>query len=93
MGHGRICVLSSNSCAYSVSVIKRTSINLDLDLVAQAREILGTKNTTDTVHTALRDAVTREKLQRLTEIRFDHMPEGWLDEERRGEHWDDDEDS
>jgi len=66
-------------------VIKRTSINLDLGLVAEAREILGTKNTTDTVHTALRDAVRRERLERLTEIRFDHMPEGWLDELRR---WD-----
>jgi Arc/MetJ family transcription regulator len=76
--------------AYAPRVIKRTSINLDLDLVAQAREILGTNNTTDTVHTALRDAVRRERLKRLTEMRFDHMPDGWLDELRRGEHWPDD---
>ncbi len=48
-------------------MIKRTSINLDLDLVAEAREILGTKNTTDTVHAALREAVRREKLKRLAE--------------------------
>ncbi len=70
-------------------MIRRTSINLDLDLVAEARDILGTKNTTDTVHTALRETVRRRLLERLSKRRFDHMPEGWLDEERRGDHWDD----
>ena len=80
-----MCVLSSDRYAYSVIVIRRTSINLDLDLVDLARGILGTKTTTDTVHTALREAVRRERLERLTEMRFDHMPEGWLDELRR---WD-----
>jgi Arc/MetJ family transcription regulator len=64
-------------------------MNLDLGLVAQARDVLGTNTTTDTVHTALREAVRRERLRRLTEMRFDHMPDGWLDEERRGEHWSD----
>jgi Arc/MetJ family transcription regulator len=85
--------LSSDPYAYSVIVIRRTSINLDLDLVDQARGILGTKTTTDTVHTALRETVRRELLKRLLERRFDHMPEGWLDELRRGEHWPEDEDS
>jgi len=66
-------------------VIRRTSLNLDLDLVAKAREILGTKTTTETVHTALREAVRRKRLERLTERTFDHMPPGWLDELRR---WD-----
>ena len=72
-------------------MIKRTSINLDLDLVTEAREILGTRNTTDTVHTALREAVRRERIERLLKRRWDHMPEGWVDELRRGEHWPDDE--
>jgi Arc/MetJ family transcription regulator len=71
-------------------MIRRTSINLDLDLVAEAREILGTKNTTDTVHTALRKAVRREQLKRVAELRFDHMPDAWWDELERGEHWPDD---
>jgi hypothetical protein len=56
----------------------------DLDLVAEAREILGTKTTTETVHTALREAVRRKRLERLTERTFDHMPPGWLNELRRG---------
>ena len=63
-------------------MIKRTSINLDLELVAEARGIFGTKNTTDTVHTALREVVRREKLKALSKMRFDHMPDGWLDELR-----------
>ncbi len=84
-----MCVYTILRRAYTLLVIKRTSINLDLDLVAEAREILGTKNATDTVHTALREAVRRERIERLLTWRFDHMPDGWLDEERRGEHWDD----
>jgi Arc/MetJ family transcription regulator len=31
-------------------VVKRTNINLDMDLVEQAAEELGTRRTTDTVH-------------------------------------------
>ena len=45
--------------------IKRTSLNLDLDLVAQAREVLHTKGTTDTVHRALEDVIRREAIARL----------------------------
>ncbi len=48
-------------------MIKRMTINLDSELVAQAREILNTRNTTDTVHSALRDVIRRERLQRLGE--------------------------
>jgi Arc/MetJ family transcription regulator len=35
-------------------MIERTTINLDSELVAEAREVLESKNTTDTVHDALR---------------------------------------
>jgi Arc/MetJ family transcription regulator len=82
--------LIGNFDAYTLRVIKRTSINLDLDLVADAREVLGTKSTTDTVHAALRESIRRERLKRLSERTWDHMPEGWVDELRRGEHWPDD---
>jgi hypothetical protein len=54
-------------------VIKRTSLNLDLDLVGRARDVLGTNGTTDTVHRALEDVVRREKLRRLSEWTFEHM--------------------
>jgi Arc/MetJ family transcription regulator len=48
-------------------MVKRTTINLDSELVAEAREVLKTRNTTDTVHDALRDVVRRERLKRLSE--------------------------
>lgn len=36
-------------------MIKRTSLNLDTDLVADARGILETRGTTDTIHRALEE--------------------------------------
>jgi Arc/MetJ family transcription regulator len=50
-----------------VLVVKRTTINLDAELVAEAQKVLETRNTTDTVHGALRDVVRRERLKRLGE--------------------------
>jgi Arc/MetJ family transcription regulator len=46
-------------------MIKRTNINLDVQLVSDAAALLGTKRTTDTVHAAMRDVVTRERRRRL----------------------------
>ena len=43
-------------------VIKRTSLNLDLELVAEARDVLGSNGTTDTVHRALEEVVRQQKL-------------------------------
>lgn len=48
-------------------MIKRTSLNLDLDLVAQARDVLETRTTTDTVHRALREVVEQQALKRLAD--------------------------
>ena len=48
-------------------VIKRTSLNLDLELVAEAREVIGSNGTTDKVHRALEEVVRQEKLRRLAE--------------------------
>lgn len=52
-------------------MIKRTSLNLDFDLVAKAREVLDTSTTTDTVHRALEDVIRRAALRRLAEWRPD----------------------
>ncbi|HEX4745667.1 MAG TPA: type II toxin-antitoxin system VapB family antitoxin [Gaiellaceae bacterium] len=46
-------------------MIRRTSLNLDLDLVAQAREVLGTRTTTETIHRALEEVVRRDALRWL----------------------------
>jgi Arc/MetJ family transcription regulator len=64
--------------------IKRTSLNLRLDLVAQAREILGTNGTTDTVNRALEEVVRREHIRRLAEHVFELTPEEELELERWG---------
>ncbi len=46
-------------------MIKRTSLNLDFELVAQARTVLSTRGTTDTIHRALEEVVNREALSEL----------------------------
>ena len=47
--------------------VKRTSLNLDFELVERARAELGTTGTTDTVHRALEDVVRRAALGRLAQ--------------------------
>jgi Arc/MetJ family transcription regulator len=53
--------------------VKRTSLNLDFELVEKARAELGTNGTTDTVHRALDEVVKQAKIRRLLELRFDSM--------------------
>jgi hypothetical protein len=62
---------------------KRTSLNLDLDLVTQAGEVLGTNGTTETIHRALAQVVRREHLRQLAADSFDDLTPEALDELRR----------
>jgi Arc/MetJ family transcription regulator len=64
-------------------MVKRTVMNLDLELVAEARGVLGTAGTTDTVHRALAEVVRQQRLRELAELRFENLEPGWLDELRR----------
>jgi hypothetical protein len=48
-------------------MIKGTSLYIDLDLVGRARDVLGTRTTTETVHRALEGVVRLDALKRLTE--------------------------
>lgn len=50
---------------------RRTSVNLDFDLVNEAKEVLATKETTETIHRALREVVRQAKLRRLVSRRFE----------------------
>jgi Arc/MetJ family transcription regulator len=68
---------------YAVFVVKRTSLNLELELVAEARKVLGTKGTTDTIHRALEDVVRREKLRALGGETFDDLTPAALEQVRR----------
>jgi hypothetical protein len=63
--------------------VRRTSMNLDLELVERAKAELGTKSTTETVHAALFEIVRRARIQRLLEITSEVFseppPEGYED--------------
>lgn len=54
-------------------MIRRTSLNLDFDLVSEARAVLNTRGTTDTIHEALAEIVRRRRLRELAEQRFEDL--------------------
>jgi Arc/MetJ family transcription regulator len=64
-------------------MIKRTNINLDMDLIAAAAAELGTERTTDTVHQALRETVDRARRGRLARRDFPDLTLDVLDAARR----------
>jgi Arc/MetJ family transcription regulator len=66
-----------------VSVVKRTNINLDMDLVEQAAHELGTQRTTDTIHEALRDVIARARRARLAQRDFEDLTPESLEAMRR----------
>ena len=62
---------------------KRTNINLDVDLVAECAAVLGTRQTTETVHRAMRDVVARAHRERLAAHDFPDLTPGAIEEMRR----------
>lgn len=64
--------------------LKRTTMNVDTELVARAGEILGTRGTTQTVHQALEAVVRRDALRSLAGRRFAGMDLRTLEDLRRG---------
>ena len=68
---------------YASGVVKRTNINLDMDLVQQAAHALGTRRTTDTVHEALRDVIARARRTRLAQRDFEDLTPESLEAMRR----------
>jgi len=54
--------------------VRRTSINLDFELVEKVKQALGTSGTTETVHKALEEAWRRHARERLAEWRI-HVPD------------------
>jgi len=68
-------------------MVKRTSLNLDLNLVGEARQVLGSNGTTDTIHRALEEVVRGEKLRRLAERTFDDLTPEALEQLRKTRTW------
>jgi Arc/MetJ family transcription regulator len=64
-------------------MVRRTNINLDMDLVDEAARELGTRRTTDTVHQALREVVARARRARLAGRDFEDLAPETLDAMRR----------
>ncbi|HEX6662213.1 MAG TPA: hypothetical protein VF025_00940 [Gaiellaceae bacterium] len=54
-------------------MIRRTSLNLDFDLVSEARAVLNTHGITDTIHAALAEIVRRQRLRELAGHRFEEL--------------------
>jgi Arc/MetJ family transcription regulator len=48
-----------------IDCVRRTTLDIDDDMLAKAREILGTRGVKDTVDEALREVVRREAGKRL----------------------------
>jgi hypothetical protein len=63
--------------------VKRTSLYLDMKLLDEARQELGTKNMTDTIHSALYEVARRGALKRLAEWDFSYLTLERLEEMRR----------
>src|SRR5215207_4154162 len=80
MDRANVCLSLSRSYVYTphrkgIRMTKRTSLNLDLVLVDEAKEVLNTKETTETIHKALKEVVRNERLRRLSRRRFDFSNE------------------
>ena len=65
------------------TAIERTNINLDRELVDAAAEVLGTDQTTATVHAALREVVDRAARERLAKHELADLTPAALEEIRR----------
>jgi hypothetical protein len=67
-------------------VVRRTSLNLDFELVERAKAELGTNGTTETITRALEEVVRAAAIERLLAMRFDHMEPDWLDRMREDDY-------
>lgn len=64
-------------------MVRRTNINLEMDLVDAAARELGTQRTTDTVHHALREVIARSRRVRLAQNDFEDLTPEVLETLRR----------
>lgn len=60
-------------------------MNLDFALVERARAILDTRQTTETVHQALREVVAQDRRRRLAEREFADLTPEAIEKMRRPE--------
>jgi len=51
-----------------MSARRHTTLNLDMTLIEEAQQVLGTVQATETIHRALQEVIDREKRRRLLEM-------------------------
>jgi len=68
----RSCIDRRHVSAYRPGMRRHTTIDLDDELVGAARQVLGTRTTTETVHAALAEVVRRRRRLEILELRPAH---------------------
>lgn len=68
---------------HTMTNVRRTTVNLDQDLLAEAAGVLGTARMTDTIHAAMSEVVRRRRLEEVTELEFPDLTLEKIKEMRR----------
>jgi len=64
---------------------RRASLILDIELLEEAKRILGTARDTEAIHLALSEVVNRDKRRRLAALEMPDLTLESLDQSRRGQ--------
>lgn len=67
---------------------RHTTLNLDMKLLAEAQQILGTTQATETIHRALQEVIDRDKRRRLLALGVGDLTPHRLEESRRNRSFD-----
>ena len=68
---------------------RHTTLNLDMELIEEARQVLGTARATETIHLALHAVIDRDKRRRLLEMGMGDLTPERLQELRQNRSFDD----
>ncbi|MGI8549352.1 MAG: type II toxin-antitoxin system VapB family antitoxin [Dehalococcoidia bacterium] len=64
-------------------MIKHTTVDLDITLLEAAQKILGTSQTTETIHRALQEVIAQRKRRWLADYSFPELTPETLEDMRR----------
>jgi len=68
---------------------RHTTLNLDMELIEEARQVLGTARATETIHLALKEVIDRDKRRRLLDMGMGDLTPERLQDLRRNRSFDD----
>jgi Arc/MetJ family transcription regulator len=67
---------------------RHTTLNLDMELIEEARQVLGTVRATETIHLALQEVIDHDKRRRLLDMGTGDLTPERLHELRRNRSFD-----